>query len=104
MDNMLTKNTLQVNHVNLGSSTAKQKLLMGIRGYKGKLLMGIRRATGSIRLQNLAMRSIIVFNSMHSGNKLVGTSIRHFGTGLDNPVPWIEYIVVRHFRSRLKSG
>eukprot|EP00983_Pelagomonas_calceolata_P063566 1147787-Pelagomonas_calceolata.AAC.2 len=28
-----------------------------------KMLMGIRRVTGSTRLQNLAVKSIIVFNS-----------------------------------------
>eukprot|EP00983_Pelagomonas_calceolata_P003317 107621-Pelagomonas_calceolata.AAC.3 len=34
--------------------------------------MGIWRVTGSTRLQNLAVRSITVFNSASSGNKLVG--------------------------------
>eukprot|EP00983_Pelagomonas_calceolata_P050624 1142060-Pelagomonas_calceolata.AAC.1 len=36
------------------------------------MLMGIWRAPGSTQLQNLAVRSIHVFNSMPSGNKLVG--------------------------------
>eukprot|EP00983_Pelagomonas_calceolata_P079961 1154930-Pelagomonas_calceolata.AAC.1 len=37
-----------------------------------KMLMGIWRVTGSTQLQNLAVRSICVFNSTPSGNKLVG--------------------------------
>eukprot|EP00983_Pelagomonas_calceolata_P080171 1155034-Pelagomonas_calceolata.AAC.2 len=36
------------------------------------MLMGIRRVTESNRLQNLAVRNIIVSNSTPSGNKLVG--------------------------------
>eukprot|EP00983_Pelagomonas_calceolata_P056748 1144735-Pelagomonas_calceolata.AAC.2 len=40
------------------------------------MLMGIWRVSGSTRLQNLAVRSIIVFNSMSSGNKLVGVYYR----------------------------
>eukprot|EP00983_Pelagomonas_calceolata_P060842 1146549-Pelagomonas_calceolata.AAC.2 len=36
------------------------------------MLMGIWRVTGSTRLQDLAARSIITFNSMPSGNKRVG--------------------------------
>eukprot|EP00983_Pelagomonas_calceolata_P024184 760706-Pelagomonas_calceolata.AAC.1 len=34
--------------------------------------MGVWRAGGSTRLQNLAVRSMIVFNSASSGGKLVG--------------------------------
>eukprot|EP00983_Pelagomonas_calceolata_P026939 846244-Pelagomonas_calceolata.AAC.2 len=36
------------------------------------MLMGIWRVTGSTRLHNLAVRSMIVLNSTPSGNKLVG--------------------------------
>eukprot|EP00983_Pelagomonas_calceolata_P078014 1154103-Pelagomonas_calceolata.AAC.3 len=39
---------------------------------KQRMPMGIWRVTGSIRLRNLAARSIIVFHSTPSGNKLVG--------------------------------
>eukprot|EP00983_Pelagomonas_calceolata_P006297 208488-Pelagomonas_calceolata.AAC.2 len=44
------------------------------RATKQKVLMGIRTAAGSSRLQNLAVRSTIVFNStpQASSNKLVG--------------------------------
>eukprot|EP00983_Pelagomonas_calceolata_P046297 1140095-Pelagomonas_calceolata.AAC.4 len=42
------------------------------RSYKKKTLMGIWRVIGSTRLHNLAARSIFVFNSTPSGNKLVG--------------------------------
>eukprot|EP00983_Pelagomonas_calceolata_P057857 1145246-Pelagomonas_calceolata.AAC.5 len=38
--------------------------------------MGIWRVIGSARLHNLATRSILVFNSTPSGNKLVGTQNR----------------------------
>eukprot|EP00983_Pelagomonas_calceolata_P068801 1150093-Pelagomonas_calceolata.AAC.1 len=37
-----------------------------------KMLMGILRVTGSTWLHNLAVTSILVFNSTPSGNKLVG--------------------------------
>eukprot|EP00983_Pelagomonas_calceolata_P041867 1138237-Pelagomonas_calceolata.AAC.10 len=36
------------------------------------MLMGTWRVTGSTQLQNLAVRSICVFNSTPSGNKLIG--------------------------------
>eukprot|EP00983_Pelagomonas_calceolata_P023959 754313-Pelagomonas_calceolata.AAC.3 len=38
--------------------------------------MGIWRLSGSTRLRNLAVRSIIAFNSTPSGNKLVGVHNR----------------------------
>eukprot|EP00983_Pelagomonas_calceolata_P036030 1127557-Pelagomonas_calceolata.AAC.1 len=38
--------------------------------------MGIWRISGSTRLQNLAVRSMIVFNSTSSGNRLVGVHNR----------------------------
>eukprot|EP00983_Pelagomonas_calceolata_P020310 641034-Pelagomonas_calceolata.AAC.1 len=38
--------------------------------------MGIWRVCGSTRFQNLAVRSMIVLNSMPSGNKLVGVHNR----------------------------
>eukprot|EP00983_Pelagomonas_calceolata_P026071 818821-Pelagomonas_calceolata.AAC.1 len=40
--------------------------------YKKKFLMGIWRVIGSTRLHNLAVRSILVFNSTPSGDKPVG--------------------------------
>eukprot|EP00983_Pelagomonas_calceolata_P046830 1140353-Pelagomonas_calceolata.AAC.2 len=43
--------------------------------------MGIWRVSGSTRFQNLAIRSMIVFNSMSCGNKLIGTHKR-MGTKL----------------------
>eukprot|EP00983_Pelagomonas_calceolata_P054230 1143623-Pelagomonas_calceolata.AAC.2 len=42
------------------------------RSYKKKTLMGIWRVIGSTQLHNQAARSILVFNSASSGNKLVG--------------------------------
>eukprot|EP00983_Pelagomonas_calceolata_P026651 835825-Pelagomonas_calceolata.AAC.1 len=42
--------------------------------------MGIWKDTGSTRLQNLAVRSILVFNSTLNGNKLVGI---HNRTGME---------------------
>eukprot|EP00983_Pelagomonas_calceolata_P115857 1160245-Pelagomonas_calceolata.AAC.2 len=42
------------------------------KDYKKNNLMGIWRVIGSTRLHNLAARSILVFNSTPSGNKLVG--------------------------------
>eukprot|EP00983_Pelagomonas_calceolata_P034939 1094168-Pelagomonas_calceolata.AAC.1 len=38
--------------------------------------MGIWRVTGSTRLQNLAVRSITIFHSTSSGNKLMGILTR----------------------------
>eukprot|EP00983_Pelagomonas_calceolata_P075559 1153067-Pelagomonas_calceolata.AAC.4 len=38
--------------------------------------MGIWKVSGTTRLKNLAVRSVIVFNSAPSGNKLVGTQNR----------------------------
>eukprot|EP00983_Pelagomonas_calceolata_P058592 1145558-Pelagomonas_calceolata.AAC.2 len=51
----------------LHPKAAKQKMLMWI---------WIWRDTGSIRLQDQVVRSIVVFNSMPSGNKLVGVHNR----------------------------
>eukprot|EP00983_Pelagomonas_calceolata_P011516 372055-Pelagomonas_calceolata.AAC.1 len=34
--------------------------------------MGIWRVTGSTRLQNLAVKSVTIFHSTSSGNKLIG--------------------------------
>eukprot|EP00983_Pelagomonas_calceolata_P037317 1136285-Pelagomonas_calceolata.AAC.1 len=42
--------------------------------------MGIWRVRGSIRLQNLAVKSMIAFNSTPDGNKLVGA---HHGMGMN---------------------
>eukprot|EP00983_Pelagomonas_calceolata_P095741 1158047-Pelagomonas_calceolata.AAC.2 len=41
-----------------------------------EMLMGIWRVIGSTRLLSLAVRSILVFNSTPSGNKLVGVHNR----------------------------
>eukprot|EP00983_Pelagomonas_calceolata_P066097 1148865-Pelagomonas_calceolata.AAC.3 len=40
------------------------------------MLMGAWRVTGSTQLQILAVKSVIVFNSTPSGNKLVGVQNR----------------------------
>eukprot|EP00983_Pelagomonas_calceolata_P009591 310022-Pelagomonas_calceolata.AAC.1 len=39
--------------------------------FKQKVLMGTWRSTGSTRLQNLTVRSFIVFKSMPSGTSLL---------------------------------
>eukprot|EP00983_Pelagomonas_calceolata_P037643 1136440-Pelagomonas_calceolata.AAC.2 len=55
--------------------------------------MGIWRVIGSARLHNLATKSILVFNSTPSGNKLVGI---HDIMGMKFASKFIGALVVDH--------
>eukprot|EP00983_Pelagomonas_calceolata_P024795 780920-Pelagomonas_calceolata.AAC.1 len=54
--------------------------------------MGIWRVVGSTRLQNLAARSILVFNSTPIGNKPVGI---HDRMGMKSASKFIGALVVK---------
>eukprot|EP00983_Pelagomonas_calceolata_P019362 608288-Pelagomonas_calceolata.AAC.2 len=56
------------------------------------MLLGIWRITGSTGLQNLAVRSICVFNSLPSGNKLIG---KHNRIGMKFASEFIGALVVK---------
>eukprot|EP00983_Pelagomonas_calceolata_P053172 1143193-Pelagomonas_calceolata.AAC.1 len=51
------------------------------------MLMGIWKVTGSTRLQNLAVRSVTVFNSTSGGTKLVGI-LNRMGMNVCEQVCW----------------
>eukprot|EP00983_Pelagomonas_calceolata_P069512 1150389-Pelagomonas_calceolata.AAC.1 len=63
--------------------------------------MGIRRVTGSTRLHNLAVKSILVFNSTPSGNKLVGIQNR---MGMRFASKFIGALVVKSQLLKLVKG
>eukprot|EP00983_Pelagomonas_calceolata_P020996 659704-Pelagomonas_calceolata.AAC.1 len=63
--------------------------------------MGIWRVTGSSRLHNLAVRSIIAFNSKPSGNKLVGI---HNRMGMKFASSFIGALVVKSQLFKLVKG
>eukprot|EP00983_Pelagomonas_calceolata_P003987 129702-Pelagomonas_calceolata.AAC.1 len=63
--------------------------------------MGIWRVIGSTRLHNQATRSILVFNSTPSGNKLVGI---HDRMGLEFASKFIGALVVKSQLFKLIKG
>eukprot|EP00983_Pelagomonas_calceolata_P072963 1151955-Pelagomonas_calceolata.AAC.1 len=63
--------------------------------------MGIWRVTGSTRLHNLAVTNIFVFNSMPSGNKLVGI---HNRMGIKFASKFIGALVVKSQLFKLVKG
>eukprot|EP00983_Pelagomonas_calceolata_P005945 198007-Pelagomonas_calceolata.AAC.1 len=71
------------------------------RNYKKKIIMGIWRVIGSTRLHNLAARSVFVFNSTPSDNKLVGT---HDRMSMKFASKFIGVLVVKSQSFKLVKG